>query len=467
MDALLELTDNAVDDRVNGRLLEIEISLSRKRIRVENKGGRAMGLKELRTFLKWGVSEKRGRLGRYGQGGKAAMGYLGRSWSIFTIAEGQPYGWSIVEPNWQDRSKGLKQYSPREVKTPTGEPAPVGAVSIEITNLDRSLNTPAVIRRLGEVYRPLILGRKVSIRVNRRVVPPTSFPLRDTRDFERSLPCGERVVGWIGRLDPGTSKQRTGLRGGIRCYAYGRLICDQEFFGHPDPSYKASLNSLIGEVHAEFVPLNMNKTNFDRGSSAWHELEEALFEELKGDVAELLKAKDEPLTKKEERAAREARDILDRVLRRLARTEHLSGAFGETIGQKAPEPRPEPAGPKREPEGSRPPYQPATPAPSGAIGRRRRTGRLAAIELTNGDEYTRSSKLSEDGTYRILINRNFPAYRVRKNKLLYILETAIVELAKSEDPAQRSASEYVAEMNDLLRETSKDIIAERHGRSPI
>ena len=87
--AILELIDNAIDDRIPGKLLVITLELHGDKISVINKGGKGMGPAELEVFFIWGQSEKRGKLGRYGQGGKAAMGYLGKSWRISATKAGE------------------------------------------------------------------------------------------------------------------------------------------------------------------------------------------------------------------------------------------------------------------------------------------------------------------------------------------------------------------------------------------
>ena len=59
------------------------------------------------------------------------------------------------------------------------------------------------------------------------------FPLQS---FSFAVEYGNKnyqtVSGWIGRLMP-----RSGVKGGMRCYKLGRLICGREFFGQPDANY--------------------------------------------------------------------------------------------------------------------------------------------------------------------------------------------------------------------------------------
>ena len=97
--AILELIDNAIDDRIPGKLFVITVEVHGNKITIINKGGKGMGPRELEVFFIWGQSKKRGKLGRYGQGGKAAMGYLGKSWKISTTKAGDKNEYIIEEKN--------------------------------------------------------------------------------------------------------------------------------------------------------------------------------------------------------------------------------------------------------------------------------------------------------------------------------------------------------------------------------
>ncbi len=112
LQAILELTDNAVDDLIKGKAMVVTVNAERDHLMIVNKGGTGMGPSELEAFFVWGKSTKRGKLGRYGQGGKAAMGYLGKSWEIRSTKMRDDNDYLIKEDNWDDRTDGLKRYYP-------------------------------------------------------------------------------------------------------------------------------------------------------------------------------------------------------------------------------------------------------------------------------------------------------------------------------------------------------------------
>src|SRR3989442_11939340 len=91
-DALMELVDNALDSRLPGEPMKVDLAFHGEAVTVMSEGGEGMGPKDLeRRYLRWGKSAKRGRelLGQYGQGGKAAIGHLGRRFSVESSRPGE------------------------------------------------------------------------------------------------------------------------------------------------------------------------------------------------------------------------------------------------------------------------------------------------------------------------------------------------------------------------------------------
>ena len=81
--ALLDLIDNAVDNRIEGKKIIIRVEVSRESISIYNQGGAGLDLKGLENFLNWGHSEKnQSQIGQYGVGGKSAIGFLGQSMEV-------------------------------------------------------------------------------------------------------------------------------------------------------------------------------------------------------------------------------------------------------------------------------------------------------------------------------------------------------------------------------------------------
>jgi len=177
IDALLELVDNAVDSRVVGQPLEVDLALRPGTISLTVVGGEGMGPRELeREYLRWGSSRKRAgqRIGRFGQGGKAAIGHLGARFAIAASPAGDPRAYGFVDEAYRDRSR-LRTYELHERPKPVARD--LGYVRIEIGAVDRKLDPRRVRSRLADVYRPLLASGVLVLRVDRAPVAQTAWPV--------------------------------------------------------------------------------------------------------------------------------------------------------------------------------------------------------------------------------------------------------------------------------------------------
>jgi len=156
LDAILELVDNAVDSRVIGRPLEVDLVVRPGTIVLSVVGGTGMGARELEhEYLRWGGSRKRAgdTIGRYGQGGKAAIGHLGERFEIVAGRAGGGTAHSFADDAYRDRSR-LRTYE--LVERPKPVAADLGYVRIEIGAVDRKVDGRRLLARLAETYRPLL-----------------------------------------------------------------------------------------------------------------------------------------------------------------------------------------------------------------------------------------------------------------------------------------------------------------------
>jgi len=452
--AILEITDNAIDDLIPQKQMIITVEIEKDSICIVNKGGNGMGPIELSAFFIWGRSNKRGKLGRYGQGGKAAMGYLGKSWRIRSTKASESEEYSIEELDWDDRSGGLKKYIPKIGKTTFIEE---GLVQIDVWKLKRKINKKELKKILSKIYRPLLLSKKIEI-ISDGNVTPHEFPLERPEERFVFKINGFSMEGWLSVLKDGSNE-----RGGIRCYSFGRLIAEKEFFGQKDPSYKQSIDKLIGEIYIDFeIPLVMNKADFDRGSKYWINIEKEMYSRLDPYISYLLEEKEKDIpSEKEIKAAKYAgdkwKDFL-KYLQHIQKEGTLSGLSTE-LGQKPRENRvQESLINKKEIKETRGPNEPATPPPPIAIGKRKRTGSFPKPVLRALHESIRYQKAEENGEKVILINNKFPVYKLRKNQLpLYMWETLILEYAKADEPDTQNINDYIEEMNNLMRDLAKFI----------
>jgi len=311
LDAILELTDNAVSNRINNKKIKVEILLSKNKLTIINHGGYGMKLADLDFFTKWGKPKKRSSydIGQYSQGGKAAMGYLGRSMMVIASPNGVKDQYRIEDYNLHDTSK-LKEYPVQKIKGDNID----GCVEIEVGHLTKKIKEKDLKSKLANIYRPLIENGLLDLYINGEILHPETYPLDLDFNIEKFnfIINNNKVWGWIGRLGP-----RTGIKGGLRCYSRGRLVRDKEFFGHPDASYKGTLNFLFGEIYLDFIKVMTNKTDFDRDSDQWAQVSKIMFKILQPHIDELLGREIEEPSLEEIERLKQARNIVSDLLKIL------------------------------------------------------------------------------------------------------------------------------------------------------
>ncbi len=457
-EALLELVDNAVDSRLPDRPLEIDLTLRPGSLVLTAVGGLGMSPGQLeRDYLRWGASRKRAgdRIGRYGQGGKAAIGHLGNRFAIVASPAGDARAYTFQDDDYRDRSK-LRAYELLERAKAVA--TSLGYVRIEVGEMDKRLDPLRVRARLGEVYRPLIASGSVVVRVNRAPVAVRVWPVEERHDLSVRA-AGRLVRGWYGLApDP----PPPGLTGGVRVYHLGRLIGEPEWFGHPGPAMHPSLARIIGEVELPHVPVTMNKSDVERDSAEWLAVSDRLHRLLTPVVLRLTREPGSAASPQALRTADQVRRILARALRllesgQLFESQTASAGEGEddqlTLDAEAPAaemPEPEPdedetgeeaAGEAAEGQDTRPPRpRPAQPGGTG-------TG-IGEIVVRALDPRLRSAMVVEDGVRRVVINSRFPLYEVRKGDLWYQLETALREVCVTIPEA--TVPEFERKANELM-----------------
>lgn len=455
-EALFELVDNGLASRIEGGG-PVSVSISGAsgvggRLTVVTSGGAGMGLEELAHLLHWGKPPSQRGLHRYGQGGKAAIGYLGEGVRIRSNRHDQTIAYELKDDNWRARPAGLKTFMP----TPVDPAKPgTGVVQIEVVRLRRAVNLRRLERELAWRYRPALIAGHMTIKVSGRTVLPVALDGKPRSDFVERLDVpaiddpeqlvAVEVRGWVGIAESGFSG-----RGGIRCSVEGRVVLQNEYFGQRSASHKASLNGLIGEVDLWFVPVVLNKNGFDTGSKAWQSVEPLMFDKLAPYVQQLLRRREPEEPSDEERLrAMEAKDIAQQALHELAAEALMSGLGNTSEGRKPPERRDDPT-PRPERPANETDRTPRTPPPPTAVGRLTRRGRALEWDVRALDPRTRSATLTEGDRVEIVINNRYPAYKHRGGDLAYMIETGLLETLKPDTADEKTVEEYHQDVTDAL-----------------
>lgn len=276
--AMLELTDNAIGDRIPDETMILTVRIKPSRIMVLNKGGYGMGVDRLRSFLTWGESRSTGVFRFYGQGGKAAIGYIGDKFKITTFPREGDRAYIIEETgNWTQRVDGkLKTFNVKEDPRITFDS---GTVQIEIFGIKCKPNIKRMRHLIQSTYGKLIESGELKVLFNDKWLPPETFEYTSQIEFSERTPYGE-VNGILGMTETASST-------GIRCYSQNRLVKSKVTFGLNPTDY--DLSKLAGEVHLDFVPVMPNKTGYNESGKEWLAVEsvvqkqaEPILEKIKG-----------------------------------------------------------------------------------------------------------------------------------------------------------------------------------------
>lgn len=462
IDALLELVDNAIDSRVAGHPLRIDLIVRPGTVSITAVGGTGMDARRLeRDYLRWGASPKRAgeRIGRYGQGGKAAIGHLGNRFRIVASAQGETVAHAFADEDYRDRSR-LRSYELHEEPKPVGPD--LGYVHLVIGEVDRKLDPARVRARLGEVYRPLLVEGSVTMTVDRAAVTPAPWRLDEEHPFNVRA-GGHMIKGWWGLLSEPMPPQSVP---GIRTYHLGRLVGEPAWFGHPGSNVHPALARLVGEVELSHVPVTMNKSDVDHDSPEYAAVERRLHALLGPVVRRLSRQEAVPADPQALRTAERVRRILARALRllesgQLFESPNTGGkgdaemADGQLTLESVHEPQDFGERPEAEPEtdgrSDAEARSPEPPSPTGAGGTggssKARKG-FGDIVIRPLDPRVRSALVEEDGVRRVVINPRYPLYDVRRGDLWYQLETALREVCATLPEA--TVPEFERKVNELM-----------------
>lgn len=468
--AFMELIDNAVDERIEGKQLRINLGTRGSRLFVGSVGGNGLDYDGLTRFFTWGESAKRGqvgKIGRYGVGGKAAMGYLGNSMEVVCSRPGSNEGLRVVDGDWTARKPGeLKVFHPTivDVDDIIDKDPNEGLFNITIGKLQRKIDERTLYQRLGEVYRPLLMSEhgeplKVRIVLNGAEVKPMeiryvtddpelapkAYEVDDTQENVTILTVGIKETG------------QDDLEPGIRCYSNGRLITKGKFFGIP--SHIPGSRRLIGEAQMDFVPITTSKSDFDYDSREWKAafvaIEKLLRDRWLKKLERLQVEEGHPPSNEEINLARRLKTEFQDFLRdtNFLTNRDLDGTASGRLPPTNPgKPRPEPEGTHASPEGRTPPAVEATVG-KGKVKRWGPYDDWIPSSLGNGRQ--RSDVIVENDREVLHINTDYTPYQYALRRGvevldLYFIETVTEELSSRLRP-NVTGEEYKTYADDMLR----------------
>lgn len=265
-EAVAELVDNALDARINGRALRVDIAYSVREgwVRIDD-DGRGMSRGELSDALVLGLSTKRDpEIGKFGLGLKTACTSLGDRFTITTARDDAHYAHvaEYDEEHFLMSGEWKLPIQRRKKSVAHGT-----QIVIDSARLYASLYQ-SLTRNLGWTFRHFLLDDVLQLSVNGIAVEPVSYEIDEKTAIPlKGVVAGREVHGWAGLL------LKSSQRGwyGFSLVRQRRIVRRHEKLGfQPHPSTAR----VVGELHIDAFDTNNLKTDFIRETSAWRELEE-------------------------------------------------------------------------------------------------------------------------------------------------------------------------------------------------
>lgn len=457
--AFLDIIDNAIDNRFDDKKLNVRIRVARNELSVYNEGGEGLDREGLRNFFKWGHSEKIDRIGQFGVGGKGAMGFLGRSMEVVCSAANSDLELRVYDPNWESRQEGeKKRFKPDVKRTQISE----GYFRARITNLKKEVNSLTLAQKLGDIYRPLLLTERVKITVNGSEVEPLEIKyVEDDLNLKPESLTVQTRFGETFDLKVGVLAEGQKVKPGIRCYYRGRLIEDEQYFGHPTPAQMPQAARLIGEADLDFVPVTPNKSNFNHSSAQWIHASKRMRDVLEPWMAKIAKlevSEKTPVENYEKELAKKAKRAVEHVLG-IVGLITKKDLPGESSGRLPASPPKEKSRVSKRTRKLARNIEGLTPPAIGAIvgvDSVRRWGAFSSYDVVSMGNSDKRAEIVEEGTQQHLkINADYPLFQTAKKlghdaQEVYISETAIMKICEvvSKD---KPVSEFVELMNIYLK----------------
>lgn len=275
-DAVAELVDNPLDERVPGRKLTIEVTVGQRRaekyLQVQDDAAGMTPEQAAAAMVMARSSKGHGKIGEFGMGMKTACSNLGAHFEIVTCTADAEKATRLVYDEQDFISAGRWEMEMEEVE----KPFPHGT-SIVITKPKTNLYAgvkDTMLRNFGKVFKHFVASGEVEILINGDPVEPYVPDTIPAYDTELRFDVNGKVVrGWASLAKTGSMKGAYGFD----LIRQNRVIKEHVKVGF---AAGAALARLIGELHLDDFPVTNNKTDFRVDTEEWTLLEKQLAELL-------------------------------------------------------------------------------------------------------------------------------------------------------------------------------------------
>lgn len=311
---LMELVDNAIDARIPGKKLTVEVKVvkhgNRQYIEIIDNG---TGMTELiaRSYFRLGESQKVGKnkIGRFGLGSKVAILGIGNTCKVDTSPIGENYSIDINFDVNKFKSWKIKYKMRENEEGHHGTKIRIENLTIRVGNIRRFCEK--LHEQFAKVYKHFIDSGEVELLINGEPVNPVTVDLIPElyKEFDFTLRSGKRVRGWAGA----TKKAGQNWKFGFDLINHGRIIKPNDFLSR---QAHTSLARLTGEIHLDDFPTDVHKTDFLRDNDDFQEMQLLLIEhELAELITKITKLTNREVFTKYQDDMQNVSRVLNRVLR--------------------------------------------------------------------------------------------------------------------------------------------------------
>jgi len=328
--AIAELIDNAIDEKLENKKLFINIILNENLIEVKDNAS-GMNKEELTKAFSLAYSSKKDKLGEFGLGLKTSCQSLGGQFSILTTKKGDKHYYFLEydEEEWLGNDQYNWNKYPIKILNKKDINEHGTTITIKKLKFNRiSYAIDQVRKDSGNRFAPFIKRNEIEIKVNGKSTRPFEPDLLEgtKKQFEIILK-GNKIYGWYGLMRESSQKGFYGFN----IFRRGRMITCYDKIGIPE---HATVARIIGEIHLDHVPVTHNKREFIKDSIEYIEAEEVLSKEFKNIVREARKkSKDDKVTTN----VKQEVDIWKDKIAEALKTDELKNLIEPNIKEKKPE----------------------------------------------------------------------------------------------------------------------------------
>lgn len=268
-EALSELIDNSIDARIEGKLLNVDITLKKDSIVITDNG---FGMNEdaAQKAIRLGFSSKKSQLGEFGMGMKTASNFLAKRFTMITTQKGlkEEYVVTFDEDEWMKKGDWTKH--PFVIRHAT--PSTFSGTTLILEDVKVAIDEKIIENvkdELSSRFAPFIKNEDVELKINDKVCE-SSEPKLLSKRHKIKLKVGKQTIeGWWAYQLQGLNKSYFGFN----TFRRGRLITTYDKIGlNPNQSVK----QITGELTIEGVPISHDKKSWQKGTSAFSDIQKAL-----------------------------------------------------------------------------------------------------------------------------------------------------------------------------------------------